>query len=60
MCNRFKLGPQMKSERKPIKVWTSYTPTNFTQYAKENILSLKSVLSLHDMDVEEYCEYGFK
>ena len=37
-----------------------YIPTSFSQYAKEIILSLKSVPSLHDMDVVEYSEYGFK
>ena len=52
----------MKSEWKPIiDVWSTYnSPTSFSQYAYENILSLKSVLSLHDMDVVEYFEYGFK
>ena len=34
----------MKSDRKPIKVWSTYSPTSFGQYA-----------SLHDdMDVAEY------
>ena len=36
-----------------------YTNTSFSQYTKENVLSLKSVPSLHDMDVAEYSEYGF-
>ena len=51
---------QMKSERKPIKVWSTYSPTSFSQYAYENILNLKSVHSLQDLHVAEYSEYGFK
>ena len=35
-----------------------YSPTNFSQFALQNILSLKSVRSLHDMHVAEYSEYG--
>ena len=51
---------QMKSERKCIKVWSMYSPTSFSQYALENVLSLKSIPSLHDMDVTEYSKNGFK
>ena len=59
---------QMKSERKPIKVWplyiptsfSQYIPTSFSQYAWENIFSLKSVPLLHGVDVSEYSEYGFE
>ena len=49
---------QMKSERNPIKAWYSYTTTSFSQYAKENVFSLKSMPLLHDMNVAEYSEYG--
>ena len=50
----------MKSEWKPIvEVWSTYSPTSFSQYAK-NITSLKSIPSLHDVDEAEYSEYGFK
>ena len=51
---------QMKSKRKLIKVWSTYSPTSFSQYAYENILSLKSVPSLHDMDVAECSKNGFR
>ena len=36
-----------------MKVWSTYSPTSFSQYTWENILSLKSVLSLHAMDMVE-------
>ena len=42
-----------------MKVWSVYSPTSFSQCAKENILSLKSVPSLHDIDVAEYSKNGF-
>ena len=41
----------MKSERKPKKVWSTFHQPGLVNMPKENILSLKSVLSLHDMDV---------
>ena len=54
--NAFIWELQTKSERENrFKVWSSYTPTSFSQYAKKT-----SVPSLHDMDVAEYSENGFK
>ena len=47
-------------QRKPIQIWSTYSPTSFSQYASENIVRLKSLPTLHDMDVEGYSEFGFK
>ena len=45
---------QIKSERNPFKVWSSYTTATATSF------SLKSLPSLQDINVAEYSEYEFK
>ena len=51
----------MKSERKPIKARSTYSPTGFSQLTKKSSsCRAYSVPSLQDMDVAKYSEKGFK
>ena len=54
----FNLELEMKSERKLIKVWSTYSQTSFSRYERKHPQLSMPLLHDIDMDVAEYSEHG--